>query len=365
MNDSFWNRRRVMVTGATGFKGAWLCLWLQELGADVLGYSLDPPTDPSLFEAAGVGAGMISRIGDVREREDVRAALDEHRPEVVFHLAAQPLVRRSYVEPAETFDVNVLGTVSVLEAVRAADSVRSVVVVTTDKCYENQGDCWPMRESDPLGGHDPYSASKACCELVVQAYRRSFFATTHVGLASARAGNVIGGGDWAEDRLVPDIERAIRRGGAVSVRFPEAVRPWQHVLEPLAGYLQLAERLWAAPQQSSGAWNFGPPSEQGASVAECIDGYIGHRGAGRWIHDPPAVAVAEAAFLTLDSSKARRLLQWRSLLTLDEALALTAEWYRTAETASQQQTLRRFTCGQIESYQTRRRTMAAPARRAA
>jgi len=259
VDDGFWGGKKVLVTGHTGFKGSWLSLWLQKLGADVVGYSLDPPSEPSLFEVADVADGMVSIIGDVRDFATLRELFARHRPEIVFHLAAQALVRRSYRDPIETYGSNVMGTVNLLEAVRRAGGVRAVVNVTSDKCYDNREWVWGYRENDRLGGHDPYSNSKACAELVSSAFRDSFFPAAEyerhgVALASARAGNVIGGGDWAEDRLIPDIMRAMVAGKPVSIRNPDAIRPWQHVLEPLAGYLTLAERLHRDGPEYAEAW---------------------------------------------------------------------------------------------------------------
>jgi len=249
----FWDGKSVFLTGHTGFKGSWLSLWLQQLGATVTGYALAPEGHPNLFEAGSVGDGMRSVIADVRDPERLSAVFREACPEIVIHMAAQPLVRQSYADPVETLSTNVMGTVHLLEAVRETDSVRAVVNVTTDKCYENTGSARPFRESDPLGGHDPYSTSKACSELVTAAYRRSFFDGGPAGIATARAGNVIGGGDWAPDRLVPDIVRSFVAGEAARIRNPDAVRPWQHVLEPLSGYLRRAERLWIAPRDAAEA----------------------------------------------------------------------------------------------------------------
>ena len=263
MNRAFWKGRRVFLTGHTGFKGSWLSLWLQEAGAQLTGYALDPPTQPNLFADAAVGGGMRSIIADVRNAEELHRAMAGSAPEVVLHLAAQSVVRTSYDQPVETFDTNVMGTVHLLEAVRSIGSVRSVVIVTSDKCYENREWLWPYREDEPLGGHDPYSSSKACAELVTSAYRRSLFHESNahgqrVGIGTARAGNVLGGGDWTCDQLVPDIMRGFLANRAVDIRRPQAVRPWQFVMEPLNGYLILAERLWQDAQACGEAWNFGP-----------------------------------------------------------------------------------------------------------
>jgi CDP-glucose 4,6-dehydratase len=322
---SFWDGRRVLVTGHTGFKGAWLVLWLRELGAAVSGFGLAPPTEPSLYAGARAGDGVDEHAGDVRDAAAVRAAVQAARPEVVIHMAAQPLVRRSYDEPVLTYEVNALGTANVLEALRRAPDARAVVVVTSDKCYEPRPDGSPCREGDPLGGADPYSSSKACAELVAAAYRRSFPGGPAV--ATARAGNVIGGGDWARDRLVPDAMRAALRGEELVVRNPSAVRPWQHVLCPLAGYLALAERVWADPS-AAGPWNLGPDPGDELPVSAIADRLCELWGGGfRWRAEgdggPP-----ETAVLRLDSTKARELLGWRPAWGLDASLAATVEWTR-------------------------------------
>jgi CDP-glucose 4,6-dehydratase len=354
MNPSFWHGRKVLVTGHTGFKGSWLSLWLEQSGAKVIGFALAPPTEPSLFAAARVSEAMVDIRGDIRDAERVRAALAAHRPEIVLHLAAQPLVRQSYAEPVETFAANVMGTVHLLEAVRHTESVRAVVVVTSDKCYENKEWLWGYREDEPMGGHDPYSASKGCAEIVAAAYRRSYFSKDHcVGLATARAGNVIGGGDWARDRVLPDAVRALARGEAFVARRPAAVRPWQHVLEPLCGYLTLAERLHDEPSQYSEAWNFGPSEEDVVPVADLLDRFIKHWGEGSWRGEPVPSGPHEAQLLRLDSAKAHHRLGWRVALNLDETVAFTADWYRAACRGSAAIDLRELTCRQIEQYETK------------
>lgn len=328
IDPDFWTRRRVLITGHTGFKGAWLSLWLQSLGAELTGLAPGPPTNPSLYEVADVAGGMRERAVDVRDAEGVGAAVRECAPEVVLHLAAQPMVRRSLRDPAMTYAVNVMGTVNVLEAVRrVGGDVRAVVVVTSDKCYENPGlPAKPFVEGDPLGGGDPYSSSKACAELVAAAYRRSFFpGDGSPGLATARAGNVIGGGDWGEDRLLPDVVRAVEAGEPLRVRNPASVRPWQHVLNPLSGYLTLAERLWRG--EAARAWNFGPPDADARPVSWIVE-RLGDLwgGALRWELDS-AANPPEARHLTLDSSAAERHLGWRPAWSLDEGLELLVDWH--------------------------------------
>jgi CDP-glucose 4,6-dehydratase len=354
IDPDFWAGRRVLLTGHTGFKGAWLSLWLQALGAQVSGLAPGPPTRPSLYELAGLAAGMeLERDCDVRDAEAVRGALREARPEVVLHLAAQPMVRRSLRDPALTYAVNVLGTVNVLEAVRLEPrDVRAVVVVTSDKCYENPGDrSRRFVEGDPLGGSDPYSSSKACAELVTASYRRSFFSTDDSSppgprIASARAGNVIGGGDWGEDRLIGDIVRAVGAGETVKVRNPDAVRPWQHVLNPLSGYLLLAQELCGSPPAAQ-AWNFGPRDGDARTVGwivERLEALWG--GALRWELDgaenPP-----EASHLALDSSKAERELGWRAEWDLGEALQRIVQWH---EAERRGEDIRATSLAQIELF---------------
>jgi CDP-glucose 4,6-dehydratase len=329
----FWKGKRVFVTGHTGFKGAWMSLWLKQLGAEVKGYALAPPTTPSLFIEADIAGDIESVIGDIGDQERLREELCAFRPDIVFHLAAQALVRESYADPVGTYRTNVMGTVHLLEAVRACPYVAAVVGITTDKCYENREWVWPYRENDALGGWDPYSSSKACAELVIAAYQKSFFLTkgsnaTPVGLASARAGNVIGGGDWAADRLIADMFRAFSAGEAVRLRNPDAIRPWQHVLEPLRGYLVLAERLYTERATFSSAWNFGPNSSDAKPVRWVADFFIERWGTeSRWIDDS-GEQVHEAQVLKLDCSKAASSLGWQPLLELREALDMTVSWYR-------------------------------------
>ena len=354
MNDAFWRGRRVLVTGHTGFKGAWLCQWLLELGAEVSGYALPPSTDPSLFSLLGLEKEMHSVIGDIRELSVVQDALERAAPEVVFHLAAQPLVRRSYRDPIETYGTNVMGTVNLLEAARHTPCVRAVVVVTTDKCYENREWVWGYREIDRLGGDDPYASSKACAELVVTAYARSFLRSDErpgaPAVASARAGNVIGGGDWSQERLIPDAVEAFRRGAPVRLRHPTATRPWQHVLEPLAGYLCLARRLWQAPAQYSQPWNFGPDDADTREVGAVVELLARRWGAAASWEPEPGPHPHETRLLRLDSSKARELLDWRPRLTLDEAADWVIEWYRCCYDGGD---VRELTRRQISRYASR------------
>lgn len=329
MNAAFWKGRRVLVTGHTGFKGSWLSLWLHRLGAEVTGYALEPATSPSLFEIAAIGGRIDSVIADVRDLGAVRSCMARAKPEVVIHLAAQALVRASYADPVETYQTNVMGTVNVLESVRSTAGVRAVVVVTSDKCYENREWLWGYRESDPVGGRDPYSSSKGCAELVTNAYRRSFYDDSNqVGIASARAGNVIGGGDWAVDRLVPDVMIAFAAGRPVTVRNPTALRPWQHVLEPLGGYLRLAETLADRPADFSEAWNFGPSDDDAKPVSWVVGRLAELWGSGANWTTSSAKEVHEAQYLKLDCSKARARLGWTPCLDLGEALDWVVEWYR-------------------------------------
>lgn len=347
MTPDFWNGKTVLVTGHTGFKGGWLAIWLRSMGANVVGYALPPPSRPSLFDTARAADGVISVIADILDSERLQAVFAQHRPEIVFHLAAQALVRPSYEDPVGTYATNVMGTVNVLEAVRRADCVRVVVNVTSDKCYENREWLWPYRENEAMGGYDPYSSSKGCAELVTSAYRNSFF-RQGIALASARAGNVIGGGDWARDRLVPDVINALLAGRQVTIRNPGAIRPWQHLLEPLNGYLLLAERLWAQGQQFAEAWNFGPAAEDAKPVS-----WIADRLYQAWCKTPDwerdsTVQPHETQVLTLDSSKARARLQWRPRLRLATALEWVVAWYKAY---GEGQDMRRVTERQIMDYQ--------------
>jgi CDP-glucose 4,6-dehydratase len=342
--------RKVLVTGHTGFKGAWLAEWLTTLGAEVTGYALDPPTQPNLFDALDLGARVDHVVADIRDRDRVVAEVRAAQPSVIFHLAAQALVRRAYAEPHETFETNVMGTVNVLEAARACPSVRAVVVVTSDKCYLNLETGRPFRETDAMGGRDPYSASKGCAELVTAAYRASYFADG-AAVASARAGNVMGGGDWAADRIVPDCVRALAAGEPIVVRNPDAVRPWQHVLEPLSGYLWLAALMLRDGHRHDGPWNFGPTETTGARpVRWVVDRFVGEWESGSWT--APADAgrqLHEAHHLSLDSTKAREQLGWSPVWDAQTAVRQTASWYREYYRAAS--TARELAEHQLAMYQ--------------
>lgn len=326
VDKGFWEGKRVFLTGHTGFKGAWLGLWLNSLGARVKGYSLACKTTPSLYGSLLLDDLFESHISDVRDLGDLRRNIDSFEPEIVIHMAAQPIVKYSYAEPAETFEINVMGTVNLLEACRACESVRAVINVTTDKSYENNEWHWGYRETDVLGGRDPYSSSKACSELVSTAYYKSFLQARGVGLATARAGNVIGGGDWAADRLIPDLFRGVATGSKGLIRNPNAVRPWQHVLEPLSGYLCLAEALFDNPSEFSQGWNFGPNDDDVRSVEWVADSLFKHNPKVKWEIDSSS-HVHEATLLKLDISKAKALLGWSPTWTLERSLQMTSDWY--------------------------------------
>ncbi len=328
MNRQFWRGKRVFLTGHTGFKGGWLALWLADMGAKVHGYALTPPTEPNLFTVANLQAQLASStIADIRDAATFTQAMKVCHPDIVLHLAAQPLVRHSYVAPVETYTVNVIGTVNLLEAVRQTPSVKVVVNVTTDKCYENREWVWPYRENEAMGGFDPYSSSKACSELVTAAYRRSFLEPAGIHLASARAGNVIGGGDWAADRLVPDFLRALDAGQSLIVRAPLALRPWQHVLEPLSGYLMLAEKLFTEGKGFTEAWNFGPDEADAKPVQWIVEYLSGQVPDAAWKCDA-SPQPHEASTLKLDSSKAKAQLGWCPRWNLQTALGMTLAWYQ-------------------------------------
>lgn len=353
MNPVFWNGKRVFMTGHTGFKGSWMSLWLQSLGAELTGYALKPPTNPSLFEEARVADGMHSIEGDIRDLSHLKQAMQDAKPEIVIHMAAQSLVRFSYQNPVETYATNVMGTVHMLEAVRATPSVRAVVNITTDKCYENHEWVWGYREIDPMGGYDPYSNSKGCAELVSAAYRSSFFNPGDylkhgVALATVRAGNVIGGGDWAQDRLIPDIVAAFEQGKPVHIRNPHSIRPWQHVLEPLRGYLMLAEKLVEDGPSYAEAWNFGPNDEDAKPVGWIVEQMAARWGNGAHWEVDAGEHPHEAGYLKLDISKARSRLHWSPILRLEAALSLIVDWAQQRKAGAD---TRGLTQGQIKSYQ--------------
>jgi CDP-glucose 4,6-dehydratase len=355
-----WQGKRVFLTGHTGFKGGWLALWLTKLGAEVRGYALDPATEPNLFTVARIGSAVDDVRGDIRDAATLEAAMREFAPEVVFHLAAQPLVRLSYEDPIGTYETNVIGTARVLDTVRRTASVRAVVCVTTDKCYENKEWVWGYRESDPLGGYDPYSSSKACAEIVAAAYRQSYFPVAGLGrsgghstaIATARAGNVIGGGDWSTDRLIPDLVRGFLAGEPVRIRRPKAIRPWQHVLEPLHGYICLAEQLLAAKREDAArfatAYNFGPWDDDTRPVSWIAEKMTGLWGDGaKWIFDPDP-GVHEAGYLKLDASRARADLGWAPRLRLESAIDWIVQWTRAWSSGAD---MHNFTLAQIEAYE--------------
>lgn len=353
LNRSFWRRRKVFLTGHTGFKGSWLSLWLERLGADVTGYALNPPTEPSLFEQARIGESVHSICADIRDFPRLKSALADARPDVLIHLAAQSVVHRGYEDPLETYSSNVMGTVHVLEALRQLKRPCAIVVVTSDKCYSNRELVWGYRESEPLGGDDPYSSSKGCAELVTAAYRKSFFAPNSVtgrgvAVATARAGNVVGGGDWTGNQLIPDLMRAFLAGQPCPIRNPSAIRPWQFVLEPLRGYLMLAERISGDADRFASAWNFGPSDEDAMPVSWIADRLADVWGTkASWSRDS-AVHPQETQILKLDASMARAFLGWRPLLSLKPALEWIVEWYHAYQAGAD---LRKATVEQIERYE--------------
>lgn len=347
-DPAFWRGKRVLVTGHTGFKGSWLCLWLQSMGAELRGIALAPPTDPALFEVANVAKGMDHHIADIRNYSTLESLIPDFKPEILIHMAAQPLVRLSYQQPIATYATNVMGTVHVLEAARNAGTVRVIINVTTDKCYENREWVWGYREDEPMGGHDPYSNSKGCAELVSSAYRRSFLKQEGIALATARAGNVIGGGDWALDRLVPDVLRALEKQEPALIRNPDAIRPWQHVLEPLSGYLLLAERLYEQGQVVAEGWNFGPREEDAIPVQRVVECLCRAWGGGASWCLQPGKHPHEANFLKLDISKARKQLNWAPRWSMEFALSQITDWHKAWLTG---QDMRAICLDQISQYQ--------------
>lgn len=350
--DSFFSRKKVLITGHTGFKGSWLSLLLYKLGADVYGYALSPPTNPSLFEDAKIGQLITSYIGDIRDLDNLYGVFEQVKPEIVIHMAAQPLVRDSYKIPVETYSINVMGTVNVLEACRHSKSVRAIVNVTTDKCYENKEWHWGYRENEPMGGYDPYSNSKGCSELVTASYRNSFFNADdyerhRVAIGSARAGNVIGGGDWAVDRLIPDFIRAISQNQKVMIRSPYAIRPWQHVLEPLTGYLTLAAKLYTEGSKYNGGWNFGPDDQDARNVEWITHKICDFWGNGASYGVETSPNPHEANYLKLDCSKAKTELNWEPRWNIDKALESIVEWHKNYLSGHD---VRKITEFQIEEY---------------
>ncbi|WP_457636426.1 CDP-glucose 4,6-dehydratase [Persephonella sp.] len=351
--NNIYKGKKVLLTGHTGFKGSWLTLWLKQLGAEVIGYSLEPPTDPSLFEILNLEKEIIHVIGDIRNEKKLKETFKKYKPDIVIHMAAQPLVRYSYMNPKETYETNVLGTLNVFEAVRETKTVRVIINVTSDKCYENKEWVYGYRENDPMGGYDPYSSSKGCAELLTSAYRNSFFnpenygKTHNVALASVRAGNVIGGGDWAEDRLIPDCIRALSKKETIYIRNPHATRPWQHVLEPLSGYLWLGALMWQDPTKYSEGWNFGPNDEDILTVEEIVKDVIKIWGNGEYMVNSDN-RFHEAKLLKLDISKAHFYLKWKPVYNAKKSLVETVNWYKTY--FSNPEKIYDFTINQLLSY---------------
>lgn len=333
--DNFYNGKRVLITGHTGFKGSWLSIWLHELGAEVVGVGLEPFSDRDNFVLSGIGGKIKADIRtDIRDGQKMKEIFREYQPEIVFHLAAQPLVRLSYKIPVETYETNVMGTINVMEAIRATESVKVGVMITTDKCYENKEQIWGYRENEPMGGYDPYSSSKGAAEIAISSWRRSFFNPAdygtkhHVSLASVRAGNVIGGGDWALDRIIPDCIKALETGKSIEIRSPKAVRPWQHVLEPLSGYMLLAQKMWNEPTRYCEGWNFGPRTESIATVWEVASLLVSDYGNGVLNDVSNPNSLHEANLLMLDISKAKFRLGWEPRMNLSQCMELVADWYK-------------------------------------
>jgi len=347
VNAPFWQGKKVLVTGHTGFKGSWLCVWLQQMGAEIVGFSLESNTQPNLFEKAKVSENMKSIVGDIRVPDEILKICLKERPEIIIHMAAQALVRYSYSNPIETYQTNVMGSLHVLEAAKQCESVKSIVMVTTDKCYENKEWIWPYRETDRLGGHDPYSSSKACMELLVDSYRKSYLSGQHeCAVATVRAGNVIGGGDWSEDRLIPDIIKSFIAKKPVRIRNPQSIRPWQHVLEPLSGYLLLAEKLYLEGDKYTGAWNFGPALDDAKTVGYIVKKMANNWGNSQWELDTND-QVKEANILKLDCTKAYEVLAWKGRWSIDTALEKTIEWYQAEQNKMEMQA---FCYQQITEY---------------
>ena len=348
LSNTFWKNKTVLITGHTGFKGGWLALWLNSLGAQVHGYALSPSTSPSFFVSANIESLLASHtIADIRDESMLQKTIKLVRPDIVFHLAAQPLVRQSYIDPVETYTTNVMGTINLFEAIRKISSAKALVNVTTDKCYENNGSSKPFVEGDSMGGYDPYASSKGCSELITSSYRQSFLADKGVGIASARAGNVIGGGDWSADRLIPDFLKAIDCGEKLVIRSPSAIRPWQYVLEPLKGYLLLAERLTKEGQSFSEAWNFGPADKDVKNVEYIIKKLINAFPEAKWVQSISPQPY-EAPYLTLDSTKANRRLNWQPRWSLEKALDAIVAWHVAWRNGDNMQL---FSLAQINEYE--------------
>jgi len=353
MDAAFWKNKKVLITGHTGFKGSWLSLWLQAKGTRVIGYALPPPTTPNFFEIGKIAESMTSIEGDVRNLDHLIAVIKKHQPEICIHMAAQSLVRYSYQHPLETYETNVMGTLNVLEAVRQTPTIRAALIITSDKCYQNREWIWGYRENEAMGGNDPYSSSKGCAELITTAYRKSFLSKKessepNISVASARAGNVIGGGDWSADRLIPDVIKAVTANKAVVIRNPNAVRPWQHVLEPLNGYLVLIENLWKQGAQFEGAWNFGPNDDDCKPVGWILEALNKLWEGGIQWESNTVENPHEDILLKVDSSKARNFLGWSSKLSVGKALRWSAEWYQGYLC---QQNMRRLSEEQIQRYE--------------
>ena len=348
INSSFWKGRSVFLTGHTGFKGGWLALWLSEMGANVYGYSLDKPTNPNFFDVINLRAKIKNSIeGDIRNFSKLNKSIQEAKPSIIFHMAAQPLVRQSYIDPIETFTTNIFGTINVFESVKNVETVEAIINITTDKCYENQEHNKPYRETDMLGGYDPYSSSKACSEIITSAYRNSFLSLIGKKLASVRAGNVIGGGDWAKDRLIPDFFRSIDNNKILSVRSPQAVRPWQHVLDPLSGYLMLAEKLVVNGDNFADAWNFGPEQSDAKTVSWVLEKLFAKFSNLKW-EATPTKQPHEASLLKLDISKAKSKLGWAPRWSLNTAIDNTIKWHQAFK---ENENMMEFSIKQIKAYQ--------------
>lgn len=352
MLKKFYKDKTVLITGHTGFKGSWLSLWLNEMGAKVIGYGLDPYTNNDNFVLTGLGERIVDIRGDIRDDKKLNEVFKKYKPQIVFHLAAQPLVRISYEKPKETYEVNVMGTLNMMESIKSTDSVKVAVMITTDKCYENKEQIWPYRENDPMGGYDPYSSSKGCCELLISSYRNSYFNLKDYNkhgksIASVRAGNVIGGGDWSKDRIVPDCISSLMKNEDINIRNPKAIRPWQYVLEPLYGYLLLANKMYIDGITYSNSWNFGPNFDSIVSVEKVVEMIIKDWGHGNWIDSSQIDKPHEATLLNLDCTKAKVYLNWNPKLNIEKAINATLDWYNNYKTTD----MYNFCKNQIEAYE--------------